>query len=220
MADHGGVAHHKRRAGLRSGLWAAAAALLGLASGGLDIVEALELRMLDTRFRMFSEPATARSDIVIVDINEDSLRTLRDLPEYGRWPWGRGAHANLVDVLTNAGARLIVFDIVFDLPEPNDPEGDAAFVQSVAEAGNVILAAAFPRARLPGEGIDLTRFALSRSDVDFGFAPRPFVVRGAIVPFAALREAAFGIGAITIQPDRDGVIRRVPTTVWYEMAHS
>ena len=213
MADHGGVAHHKRprrRAGLRSGLWAAAAALLGLASGGLPIVRALELRTLDTRFRMFAEPETARKDIVIVDINEDSLRALRDLPEYGRWPWGRGAHANLVDVLKHAGARWIVFDILFDMPEPKDPEGDAAFVRSVAEAGNVILAAAFPPDRLPSGDLDLARFALPASA-----APEdPFVVRGALVPFKKLRDVAAGIGAINIDPK--GTIHRVPTTVSYE----
>ncbi|MCZ6572534.1 MAG: CHASE2 domain-containing protein, partial [Planctomycetota bacterium] len=211
MADHGGAAHHKRarrRAGLRSCLWAAAAALLGLAAGGLPIVRALEMVTLDTRFRMFAEPETARKDIVIVDINEESLRTLRDLPEYGRWPWGRGAHANLVEVLRVAGARLIVFDILFDMPEPKDPEGDAAFVRSVAKAGNVILAAAFPPDRLPSGYLDLARFALPASA-----APEdPFVVRGALVPFKELRDVAAGIGAINIDPKG----RRVPTTVSYE----
>ena len=192
MADHGGVAHHKRsrrRAGPRSGLWAAAAALLGLAAGGLPIVQELELRTLDTRFRMFAEPEKARADIVIVDINEDSLKTLRDLPEYGRWPWGRGAHANLVDFLKAAGARWIVFDILFDLPEPSDPEGDAALVQSVAEAGNVILAALFHRQHLPEtDRADLGRFVLEGA----AQPDAPFVCRGVTLPFPALRQAAGG----------------------------
>jgi len=44
---------------------------------------------------------------VIVCADEESLKFL------GRWPWPRNVHAKLVDRLTRAGAKAIVFDVLF-----------------------------------------------------------------------------------------------------------
>ena len=47
----------------------------------------------------------ASGDIVVVEIDNDSLRKV------GRWPWPRRYHAQLLDALTEAGAKRVFFDI-------------------------------------------------------------------------------------------------------------
>src|SRR6185436_16741312 len=56
-------------------------------------------------------------------------------------PWDRALHARLVDRLTAAGARVIVFDIVFTDPMTNNPGADQQFAEAMKRSGRVILAA-------------------------------------------------------------------------------
>ena len=60
----------------------------------------------------------ASGDIVLVKIDDASLR------EVGRWPWPRRYHAQLIDRLTEAGAKRIFFDI--DFSDATDPADDQA----------------------------------------------------------------------------------------------
>lgn len=55
------------------------------------------------------------NDIVIVDIDETSIRRL------GQWPWPRTTIAELTDRLGNLGAAAVVFDIVFSEPDRTSP---------------------------------------------------------------------------------------------------
>lgn len=76
-----------------------------------------------------ANPATASDDIVLVAIDELSIDRL------GRWPWPRTTHARLIEKLDAAGARTIVFDILFPDPAPDDP----AMAAAMRRHGNVIL---------------------------------------------------------------------------------
>ena len=51
----------------------------------------------------------------VVDIDEESLA------EFGQWPWPRGLVAKLVDRLTELGAAVIAFDILFSEPDRLSP---------------------------------------------------------------------------------------------------
>ncbi|MET0088632.1 MAG: CHASE2 domain-containing protein [Candidatus Thiodiazotropha sp.] len=64
----------------------------------------------------------AADDIVIVAVDEKSLEAI------GRWPWPRYWHAELIDRLSRAGARAIVFDILLAEPDPNNPEADRRLI--------------------------------------------------------------------------------------------
>jgi adenylate cyclase len=61
--------------------------------------------------RLTADPAAARSDIALVEINETSLRALEGVA--GRWPWPRLVHASVIDFLARAPARVIVYDVLF-----------------------------------------------------------------------------------------------------------
>jgi adenylate cyclase len=78
----------------------------------------------------------APSDAVVVAIDRESSERLIVSTNPDRWP--RSLHARLIEALSRAGARVIVFDLYF--AEPRSPEDDAALAEAIKKAGNVILA--------------------------------------------------------------------------------
>ncbi|MBI3929302.1 MAG: adenylate/guanylate cyclase domain-containing protein [Armatimonadetes bacterium] len=112
----------------------AVSALLGVAVklGGLRTplrpIISLELASYDARLAML--PARSLSpDIVLVAIDAASVE------KFGRWPWPRDVHARLIRRLSEAGARVIAFDISFGYQS----QGDAELVRSIREAGNEVV---------------------------------------------------------------------------------
>jgi len=142
------------------------------------------------------------SDVVIIAIDDESLRPDR----LGRFPWPRRYYADLLELLSEA--KVVGFDVLFTEPDRNDPQGDARFARAVRNHGRVVLAAyrrirseqgaesspKMPGYRPPADGIGMLQ----------GIQPLNFTL-----PIAALAEAAAGIGYVDIDPDPDGVYRRV-----------
>ncbi|HTA16436.1 MAG TPA: adenylate/guanylate cyclase domain-containing protein [bacterium] len=104
--------------------------------------ELLEYKSLDARFHMRG-PRPMQIPAVIVAIDDDSLNgwvasdnRTHYMPE--RWTWPRDFYGTVVDRLKAAGAKLIVFDIVFSESTKRDPKQDMAFADAARRAGNVI----------------------------------------------------------------------------------
>lgn len=95
------------------------------------ILAVAELKSLDHRYHQYADPAKADKGIVLVAVDEASLAA------FGRWPWPRDRFGYIVKYLREAGARAVVFDILFLEPDENDPEFDAVFAEEVRAAGNV-----------------------------------------------------------------------------------
>ena len=84
---------------------------------------------LDARLLSRSPPP----QIAIVAIDEESLSAL------GRWPWPRRVHAQMIERLTQAGAKVIGMDILFAEPDVHDPDGDALLARAIRAHGRVVL---------------------------------------------------------------------------------
>ena len=81
------------------------------------------------------------SPVVLVYLDLDShLREKQNPAE----PWSRALHAQLVRRLTAAGAKAIVFDIIFDEPSL-DLAADREFAEALRASGRVVLAAEISR---------------------------------------------------------------------------
>jgi adenylate cyclase len=81
-------------------------------SATLSFLSTIELRTLDMRFQLRGQrPHDGR--VVIVAIDQKSQDVL------GRWPFPRSNFATMVDVLREAGARVIAFDANFPQPDQN-----------------------------------------------------------------------------------------------------
>ena len=124
------------------------AGLLALALGRSAFLQTIELKTYDLRLRATARPETARKDLVLVEINESTVRGLAKVA--GRWPWPRAIHAGVIDFLARAGARAIAIDILFleeDRRQGFDyggdtwtgTESDAALIAAARRAGNVVL---------------------------------------------------------------------------------
>jgi adenylate cyclase len=195
-----------------------ASALLAGALGRTDLVQQLELRTYDTRLRAVATGEGPPPAIVQVLIDDHSIRQLE--PIVGRWPWPRMVHAVLVDFLARGPATLVVYDVLFSEEAMGTAdiggttwtgrESDDALVESVARAGNVILAAeasseglvdASQNVQPPLEGIPSlqARWPIS------GFAERRPLLTP---PFPALARAARGLGHARFAYDPDGPARR------------
>ena len=125
-------------------------------------------------------PTEVSSNIVLVTIDDESLA------KYGRWAeWPRSLHAQAIQNLSKAEARVIGMDILFT---DNSTE-DVVLGQAIEEAGNVVLAVVGDQLR-PAEGS--------------GHVYETF-----LLPNPALRKGAV-LGHANVTPDGDGVVRSLP----------
>jgi adenylate cyclase len=199
-----------------------AAALLAGALGLLTFVHNIELQTYDLRVEATARPSSPSSNIVLVAIDNESLRRME--PLVGRWPWPRLVHATAIDYLAAAGAKVIAYDVLFaerDLrkfmvadTEWTGQESDAALVDSTRKAGNVIHIAEVSSPELvdPSRAIaaNLEAPALNAAVPDAGCVePRPQITP----PFQALAEAARAIGHSMFTLDADGPVRMISPVV-------
>jgi CHASE2 domain-containing sensor protein len=104
-------------------------AALALAGGLLasHLTDPLDAIIHDAIVR--ATPHAPDPRILIVAIDDASVRDL------GRWPWTRARHAQLIDRLTDAGVRVVGYDVLF--VEPAD--GDATLASAIARSGKIVL---------------------------------------------------------------------------------
>jgi adenylate cyclase len=134
--------------------------------------------------RLYSD-RDANSNIVVAEIDDASLE------ELGRFEdWSREEHAAAVDNLSAAGARVIVFDLLFIEPA----EGDDELARAIAEAGSVVLSVA-------GEN------AIAVDDEG------PLVFGQTLEPNDKLGDRAEALGHVNFPADGDGTVRRVPIAI-------
>jgi adenylate cyclase len=76
----------------------------------IQLFEIFELKLLDMRFKIRGTRPPA-DEIVIVAIDDTSIE------HFGRWPWPRAIHAQLIDLLKADGAKAIGLDILFSEPQ-------------------------------------------------------------------------------------------------------
>jgi len=190
--------------GSTSALWAHLIA-------AVPLVRSFEGLTYDRRLTFSARPQTARSDIAIVEIDEQSLRALE--PILGRWPWPRYAHAGVIDFLSRAPARVIVYDVLFSERDElgryrvgertlTGRESDTELVAAVRRAGNVVLLA---------ESVSEDRTAALSSLPGTVYRPGAgFEVRPSLrLPFQELAAVAATVGHNMAPKDPDGVTRTI-----------
>jgi len=212
----------------RFGLTRAICLLLLLALVPLRILdppplEEIRLRTFDFYQTLRPRQTTARP-VTIVDIDESSLK------EIGQWPWPRTIVADLVTRLTQLGAVAIGFDIIFAEPDRMSPGIAATSFRDLDEevrnklrslpSNDEVLAEAIRHSRVvAGQVGSAMPVALTQAEsaLQTGFAVRGPDPSRFLVTFAGLlhnvptiEQAAAGRGVFSIQPERDGIIRRVP----------
>ena len=210
------------------GLARAVCFLLLFALVPLRLADPKPLQELRTRTFDFFQVLRPRPQeirpVVIVDIDEASLKSI------GQWPWPRTTVADLITQITQLGAVAIGFDIIF--PEPDRmspaiaersfrgidaetrakldrlPSNDDALADAIKHSRVVVgqAGAAMAEVKTAAEAALQTGFAVRGPDA------RPYLVTfaGLLRNVPVIEQAAAGRGLFSIDPESDGIIRRVP----------
>ena len=193
-----------------AGIILAADLLFNTVLGGLTVnpFQTIELKSYDWRLTHTANPATARKDIALIEIDEASLRNLE--PNAGRWPWPRGVHAMLIDYLARAPAKVVAYDVLFSERDSrtgfqfggatvSGAESDKMLADSVKAAGNVIL--------LSDASYDTATPGVSIPDFGYRISDGIYERRGILPPIPLFAEAASGLGHDLFTLDPDGPLR-------------
>jgi adenylate cyclase len=145
----------------------------------LGILERLELASLDYRFSLRGATTLDSADVVIVEIAED---TFRSIPE--RYPWPRSYYAHLLRNLKQAGARVVAFDLIFGDPDNHAVTNDSLFRTAIRETDIAVLAGKRER--------DNPLFFQTSATQNYG---------------NIFYDADSTLGLVNVRPDADGVYR-------------
>ncbi|MEH6447601.1 MAG: CHASE2 domain-containing protein [Oleispira sp.] len=98
--------------------------------------QALDFSLYDNHIRAL--PTFADEEIIIVEIDEQSLSLLGD------WPWPRSYHGQMIDLLTQADVGVIAYNVVFSNADIYS-ENDQALARAIEKSGRTILPLYFDR---------------------------------------------------------------------------
>jgi adenylate cyclase len=177
-------------------------------------LQTLRLSIFDGEQRLVPRPSAGAGSLVrIVEIDDESIA------KYGQWPWPRTLVAKLVDRIAAANPRALGIDILFaapdrasppllardlpDLPSPVSealaqlPSNESRLAEAIANAPTVL-------------GAALTDKEESRGmPSDDPLAGLPHYV-GIVQSLPEIAKAAKAQGSLSVEPDVDGVFRRLP----------
>ena len=210
------------------------AAALALVAGALalriidpGIVTELRVRGFDSAERIWPR-ASSSARVAIVDIDEKSLA------QYGQWPWPRHLVAELVRRIAQGHPLVVGIDTVFAERDRLSPAeiarelsglppalADALAQLSPSDRGLAEAMAAVPTvlALAPShEQVPRGSDALRPPIRQVGDDPRPFLKRykSMVQSQPELRAVARAAGEIAVEPDADGVVRRLALAVTYQ----
>ena len=206
-------------------VWPGAAAVLlvwALQLAAIPLLPQFSLLVFDS-YQRLAPRSYADAPVRIVDIDDASIARL------GQWPWPRTDLARLTRALTDAGASVVAFDMVFSEADRLSPGTLATRLER--ETGNPAAYAAM--ARLP-DNDRIFAEALAKSPAVMGYflshdaaspaippkagmavsgsAPDSWIARysSSIASLPVLLEPAQGNGFLSMRGDSDGIVRKAP----------
>ncbi len=191
-------------------------ALIVLLLGWTGALDKAELTLYDWRMRLVADPASVNRDIVLVEINNTTIRDME--PLFGHWPWPRIALSFVIDYLHRAPAKVVAVDITlserdrvdqYDLngQKVKGSESDGALADVVKASGNVImLADAVNEGLLSGEKDPNAAAWPNPGYTALAHAEQRPVVAA---PYQALTDASMALGHNFLMLDPDGPARRM-----------
>jgi len=178
---------------LRKQLGGIGAALFVVALVLVGPLERWEYLWFDQLFELRgARPPTA--PIIIVTIDESSFQELSL-----QWPFPRALHGQLIDRIRADRPLVIGLDIIFDSDSMFGPKDDEALGAAVARAGNVVLGLAGAQDDQPLVSVGGKVLGAKREVSN--------------MPLPVIRKGAAAIAPLTVVPDPDSHVRRIPVRV-------
>jgi len=181
--------------------------------GWLDL---WELRSWDWRVNLFagiSDKSNPESKIRLILLDQNSLDWAKQTNDLA-WPWPREVYGKIVDFCNRGGAKSVGFDVLFTEPSTYGVEDDGSFGASISNYGK------FTGALFLGEttgefqnwppNVKKNPSIPTEIKGDAAHFLEKVTYRRASFPISEISEHAFLLANVHMNPDMDGVYRRVP----------
>ena len=199
-----------------------AVVLTGIRIDNSDTVKILRYKTWDY-FQQIQPRADVSDRVVVVNITES------DLERYGQWPWPRHILAMFHAGLTDSGAVLVNYNVLFaeadrmggkeylkSFPMTEEvreqlgaylTDTDGIFSYAISESKNVVLMMSVKNKA--DNIIPKTTKIIQKGDV----LPWLYEYRGIVPPLTQLTVGAKGIGVNVTSPEPDAVVRKMPVLI-------
>ena len=187
-----------------------------------DHFQSLDNRIRDFYFK-FRGPQKASENVVIIDIDEKSIK------ELGQWPWERDKFAQVLTNLSDAGAGIIGLDIVFseadktsprkfaskwNLNGSNLPDYDKILAQTVADTPTILgYVFDFDTNDNSNDAPQIPAIFVEKHNNYGEFLPQ---AKGVLPNLEIIQNAGYSSGYMNNIPDETGIIRSVPLMIKYD----
>lgn len=198
----------KHRKGLIALLLISSSLLVTWALNELGFFSRMELASFDHRVSMFRAEKPVHEDVVVLLIDEASLQEMDE--RFGRWPWPRSAYADILQFFSLAQAEALAFDILFTESEVSEQNNasDQSLIRATQLAGNAVHAmqllhngASSVNEPMPED------FTKEHRIEGISFIGQNY--NNYLIPLNGLYQVARDVGYLEVEPDRDGVYRRI-----------
>lgn len=183
--------------------------------------QSLDDRVRDFYF-IFRGPQKTSNDIVIIDIDEKSLK------ELGQWPWERDKVATILINLTKNGAGIIGLDVIFaeaDKTSPKKfankwnidikdmPDYDLILSQTVARTPTILSYIFDFNIINNNDAPNIPAIFIEKNKKYGEFIPK---AKGVLTNLEIIQESGYSSGFMNNIPDETGIIRSVPLLINYD----
>jgi adenylate cyclase len=188
--------------------------------GWLDL---WELKSWDWRVNLLEnlyKSPTQDSKIRIVLLDQNSLDWGKQTNDLS-WPWPRETYGKILDFCHRSGAKAVGFDVLFTEPSKYGVEDDQSLGKSIQDFGKFTSAVFL--GETTGEYSTWPRFA-HKNPFLLSYPEEKYVSElikskrysRASFPIMEISQSAFVLGNVHINPDLDGVYRRVPLFHYFD----
>jgi len=199
-----------------------AVVLTGVRINNSDTVKTVRYQTWD-HFQQIQPRQEVSDTILVVDITEE------DLKKYGQWPWPRHTMAAFHATLTDAGAILVNYNILFadpdrmsgteylkSMPMDNElreqlgkvlPDTDAIFSYVMKQSNNAVLMMSVNHKE--SNILPRTTPIIQKGDA----LPWLYSYPGLVVPNGKVAAGANAIGVMVTAPEPDAVVRKMPMLI-------
>ena len=190
-----------------------------------SLPQAFDDRIKDFMFNLRGEEKPKSDNIIIIDIDEKSLRTL------GQWPWSRNILGKILQNLDAAQIGIIGLDIVFaeedrtsphkifeefDIKKENIPNYDFEFAQTIASTPTIL---GYQFEFVNNEFINKTAPSIQTIFIEKNKKEgEEYLIKakGTILNIPVIQDNSYSSGFFNNIPDDSGIIRSVPLILSYD----
>jgi len=186
-----------------------------------DYFQSLDNKVRDFYFQ-FRGPQKTSDDVVIIDIDEKSIK------ELGQWPWERDKFAHILNNLTRAGAGIIGLDIVFSEADKTSPklfakkwgikgkkfpDYDSILSKTIAKTPTILGYVFDFDHNNTNEAPQIPAIFIEKNRSNQEFIPH---AKGVLPNLKIIQNSSYSSGYMNNIPDQSGIIRSVPLLIKYQ----